>query len=209
MLRVIIESPFAGKTSEEAALNEEYLNAALAHSLSLGEAPFASHGIYTRKGVLDDTVPEERKKGIQAGFAWRDVAEKTVFYGDRGISSGMIMGLEHSIDQGIPVSFRSLGDEWRIDHPPEPGSFDERKALEWLRENPSVEWKDKNNHSWLNHMSMMFGGTNDDVFYWNYKLDGIERYIIRFCLVDKEMLYRVHGEAVDRRLREMDQEKTW
>jgi hypothetical protein len=160
-MRVIIESPFAGKTSEEAALNEEYLNAALAHSVQLGESPYASHAILTRKGVLDDTV------------------------------------------------FRSLGDEWRIDHPPEPGSFDERKALEWLLDNPSVEWKDKNNHSWLNHMSMMFGGTNNDVFYWNYKLDGIERYIIRFCLVGEEMLYRVHGEVVDRRLREMDQEKTW
>jgi len=34
-------------------------------------------------------VPAERKLGIDAGLAWRDVAEASVVYVDRGISSGM------------------------------------------------------------------------------------------------------------------------
>jgi hypothetical protein len=32
--------------------------------------------------------------GINAGFAWRDVSEKTVFYIDLGISSGMLEGIK-------------------------------------------------------------------------------------------------------------------
>jgi len=185
-MRVIIESPFAGETEEEAALNEEYLNAALAHSLGLGEAPFASHGIYPRKGVLDDTIPEERRKGIDAGFEWREVAEKTVFYGDRGITKGMIEGLEHSIDIGVPITFRSLDATPRSIDPPsrrwgassDPGEFSERAALEWLRAHPTVAWSDEDRYGHYYHLSMMFGGIPDDVYTWNHEDDGGKRYIV-------------------------------
>lgn len=177
-MRVIIESPFAGKTEEEAARNDEYLSAALAHSLGIGEAGFASHGLYTRKGVLDDTIPEERQKGIEAGFMWRDVAEKTAFYGDRGITPGMVMGLEHAVAIGCPITFRSLGEEWQIDHPHEPGEFKELAALSWLRKHSKAEWHDKNRYGWMNHMKMMFGGVDSDVFNWNIRKDDYERYIV-------------------------------
>lgn len=177
-MRVIIESPFAGKTEEEAALNEEYLNAALAHSLGIGESPFASHGLFTRKGVLDDTIPAERRKGIDAGFEWRAVAEKTVFYADRGITKGMVEGLEHSIEIGVPVTFRSLGGKWVPEDLSELGEFSERAALEWLRGHSSVAWPVEERRGYCHHLSMMFGGTPDDVRAWNSGENGAKVYII-------------------------------
>ena len=85
MRRVIIESPYAG----DIELNTRYLRAAMADSLARGEAPYASHGLYTQPGVLRDDVPEERKKGIEAGYAWAEVADAIAFYIDLGMSDGM------------------------------------------------------------------------------------------------------------------------
>lgn len=200
-MRVIIESPFAGKTEEESAKNEKYLNAALAHSLGLGEAPFASHGIYTRKGVLDDAILEERSKGIEAGFQWREVAEKSVFYGDLGVTSGMIMGLEHSISLGVPVTFRSLGKEW-ASTVTELGKFSERVALEWLCLHSDVKWKDKNRDGWMYHMAMMFGGSETDALKWNIRREGTARYIIYQGLIGSGR-YIVDNFAVNHRLLEL------
>lgn len=89
MRRVIIESPYAGNIE----LNLRYLRACIADCLRRGEAPFASHGLYTQPGVLRDEVPEERDRGIGAGFAWRELADATVVYADLGISQGMKHGI--------------------------------------------------------------------------------------------------------------------
>ena len=70
MRLVIIESPYAGNVP----LNLLYLRACMRDCLSRGEAPFASHALYTQPGVLDDGDPAERAHGIEAGFAWRAVA---------------------------------------------------------------------------------------------------------------------------------------
>lgn len=79
---VIVESPYAGDIEE----NLRYLRAAMRDCLLRGEAPFASHGLYTQPGVLRDEIPEEREHGITAGFAWRRVSCATVVYTDLGIS---------------------------------------------------------------------------------------------------------------------------
>jgi hypothetical protein len=89
---VIVESPYAGDVER----NTRYLRACLADCLRRGEAPFASHAIYTQPGVLDDSDPEERKLGIEAGHAWRAMAEATVVYTDLGVSRGMVDGLKHA-----------------------------------------------------------------------------------------------------------------
>jgi len=102
---VIIESPYAGDVER----NTTYLRAALLDSLLRGEAPYASHGLYTQDGVLDDTIQEERDLGIQAGFVFRHVAQRTVVYDDLGISEGMRLGIEHSIAIGVPVEYRQIG----------------------------------------------------------------------------------------------------
>ena len=81
----IIESPYAGGVERNLA----YVRECMRDSLKRGEAPYASHALYTQPGVLDDCVPHERRLGIQAGFAWWNVAHHVAFYVDHGWSTGM------------------------------------------------------------------------------------------------------------------------
>lgn len=108
MRLVIVESPFAGDIER----NQRYARAALADCLTRGEAPFASHLLYTQPGVLDDSKPEERALGIEAGLCWGRVAEKTVVYADLGISGGMQQGIGRAHAEGRPVETRFLGGQW-------------------------------------------------------------------------------------------------
>ncbi len=109
MRLVIIESPFAG-TDEEMVWHTTYARAALRDSLMRGEAPFASHLLYTQ--VLDDLSPKERRLGISAGLEWGFQAAATVVYDDLGISAGMRVGIAHAVNNGRPVEYRRLGGEW-------------------------------------------------------------------------------------------------
>lgn len=102
MRLVIIESPYAG----DVKANEAYARKCVADSLSRGEAPIASHLLYTQPGILDDTIPEERAKGIAAGLAWGEQADLTALYMDRGMSKGMQQGVEHAQKNGRPVEIR-------------------------------------------------------------------------------------------------------
>ena len=116
LLKTIIESPYAGTNhpiSSElgVALHLRYLRACMRDSLLRGEAPYASHGLYTQPGVLEDLVPEERKMGIEAGFAWREHADVTAIYTDMGISSGMRLGAEHAQKSGARIEERSISPE--------------------------------------------------------------------------------------------------
>lgn len=106
--RVIVESPYAGDVER----NRAYLAAALRDCFQRGEAPFASHGLYTLPGVLDDTKPEERELGISAGFEFHGVADRFVVYTDLGLSSGMKLGIANAALLGVPVEYRTLP-EWR------------------------------------------------------------------------------------------------
>ncbi len=104
MILVYLESPFAGDVQK----NLKYARAAAKDCLQRGEAPFASHLLYTQEGILDDLKPEERKLGIDAGFCWGLKAEKSVFYIDLGISRGMDLGVEAAQKAGRPIEFRKL-----------------------------------------------------------------------------------------------------
>lgn len=76
--------------------------------LMRGEAPFASHALYTQPGVLDDENENEREIGINAGLAWHTAADAVVVYGDLGTSRGMRIGIDHAEASGVPVEIRSL-----------------------------------------------------------------------------------------------------
>lgn len=104
MRRVILESPYAGDVSA----NEAYGRRALRDCLLRGDAPIASHLLYTQPGVLDDRIADERSLGIAAGLVWGGVAEASVIYTDRGISSGMREGIERALREGRPIEYRSL-----------------------------------------------------------------------------------------------------
>lgn len=101
---VIVESPYAGDIEKNVA----YARAAIRDCLLRGEAPMASHLLYTQDGVLNDKIPEEREHGIQAGFAWRQVAELTVVYTDLGISKGMQYGIDDANKRNSPIEYRTL-----------------------------------------------------------------------------------------------------
>jgi hypothetical protein len=110
--RVVLESPFrpVGETDEEIAfsalMNRLYLRLALYDSLSRGEAPFASHAIYTQ--ALNDAVEDERERGIKSGFAWGECASKVVAYEDLGLTPGMIRGITFAEGEDIAVERRQM-----------------------------------------------------------------------------------------------------
>ncbi len=101
MKLVIIESPYAGDIER----NVEYARACVRDSLSRGEAPIASHLLYTQPGILRDDIPAERQWGIAAGLAWRHVA-------DLGITPGMQCGIDDATKHDRPVEFRKI--QWRV-----------------------------------------------------------------------------------------------
>jgi len=117
---VFIESPYANKESKkESGFIEEYFAGSnerniryacdcMRDSFNRGEFPFASHLLYTQRGILNDTIPEERKKGIEAGLVWGKNAELTAVYINLGISNQMKKGIERAIKEGRKVEKRRL-----------------------------------------------------------------------------------------------------
>lgn len=102
MTPVILESPYAGDVIK----NEAYAKSAMLDCLAKGEAPFASHLLYTR--VLDDSIPSHRELGISANIAMQQVIKKMVVYIDKGISKGMLQAIEAAKDNGITIEYRNL-----------------------------------------------------------------------------------------------------
>jgi hypothetical protein len=101
---VVIESPYAG----EVAKNVTYAKRCVLDCLRRGEAPYASHLFFTQDDLLDDTIYEERKLGIEAGLAWGRAADIVAVYIDRDISDGMRKGAKAAHERGTPIVFRSL-----------------------------------------------------------------------------------------------------
>ena len=126
---VIVESPFATNTitlpdGTEHEVKEWgnilYARACMHDCLvSHGEAPYASHLLYTQEGVLDDTVPTERDLGITAGLEIGRKAELRIFYLDRGFSSGMRWALKFALEIGQECEVRRLGDGWSVGWEPD------------------------------------------------------------------------------------------
>jgi hypothetical protein len=93
---VVVESPYAG-TPEEIERNTRYARACMRDCLVRGDAPIASHLLYTQAGVLRDEVPEERALGIEAGLLWARSADASIVYVDLGLSRGMRQGIERAV----------------------------------------------------------------------------------------------------------------
>lgn len=106
MRRVIVESPYAGDVDRHTI----YARMCVRDCLSRGEAPLASHLLFTQPGILDDGKSDERKLGIEAGLAWHPVCDAVVVYLDHGVSSGMIVAIDRAKANGIPVEERRLFD---------------------------------------------------------------------------------------------------
>lgn len=105
MRLVIVESPYAGDVERNVA----YAREALRDCLIRGEAPFASHLLYTQPGVLDDNDPTERTIGINAGLWWGVMADATVVYVGYDVTPGMREGIARARAAFRPVEFRLVG----------------------------------------------------------------------------------------------------
>src|SRR5215469_3585708 len=81
--KVIVESPYRG----DLVRNKNYLRLCMYDSIVRGEAPSASHKLYT--DVLNDDDPDERELGLELGFIWLKAADLVAFYVDFGFSPGM------------------------------------------------------------------------------------------------------------------------
>ncbi len=104
MKKVILESPYSGDIER----NIQYARLCVKDSLNRGEAPIASHLLYTQEGILDDLVEVERIQGINAGLEWKKVADLQVFYVDYGISKGMQYGMDYAKEHNIPFEIRKI-----------------------------------------------------------------------------------------------------
>jgi hypothetical protein len=114
-LLVVIESPFGTRPDgtrclpEERSRNRRYLDACMLNSFERGEAPLASHRMYP--GVLNDEEPEQRQKGLVAGWYWGAKADVVAVYVDLGVTPGMLGGIEQANLRGQPIEYRRLPPE--------------------------------------------------------------------------------------------------
>jgi len=100
---VVIESPYSGETER----NLIYARRCLLDSIQRGEAPLASHLLYTQ--VLDDANHGERTSGMQLGWAWMQWADEVIVYIDYGVSTGMQHGIDTAEDLEIKITRRAIG----------------------------------------------------------------------------------------------------
>src|SRR5262249_26059565 len=100
-MRVIVESPFHGEFK-----NVKYAREAVRDCINRGESPFASHLLYTQKGLLDDKSPSERRKGIDAAISWLQVADYVCVYMDLGVTPGMVVGIARAARLDKPIRLR-------------------------------------------------------------------------------------------------------
>ena len=101
---VIIESPYSGDIER----NTLYAREAVRDAIKRGEAPYASHLLYTQEGILRDEVPEERAEGIDAGLSFHYACSYVVVYVDYGITEGMKQGITHAAEMGVDIIARSI-----------------------------------------------------------------------------------------------------
>ncbi len=99
---VILESPYAGDVDT----NLEYARECLLDSLSRGESPIAFHLLYTQ--VLNDDVPVQRARGLEASAGWYEKANAVVAYTDLGVSSGMEKGIRLAEKLSTFVEYRKI-----------------------------------------------------------------------------------------------------
>lgn len=96
MKLVYICSPYAGEVEE----NVRFAREVCRYAASQNCAPVAVHLLYPQ--LLDDTVPEERKIGIQMGLRVLAACEELWLCGSL-ISSGMLCELKEAERLDIPI----------------------------------------------------------------------------------------------------------
>lgn len=104
MIKVVLESPYAGNIER----NIRFARKCMRDCIMRGEAPIASHLIYTQDGILNDDIDIERSLGIAMGLTWAKEADYAVFYTSKGWSTGMKSAKEFYDTIGMPYVIRDV-----------------------------------------------------------------------------------------------------
>lgn len=100
--RVVVLSPYAG----DVEANVAYAIECVRDCLKRGEEPYAVHLMMPQ--CLDDSVPEQRRRGMEVGWSWMLGADLVVAYVDRGVSTGMMQDLTQASTLQKQIEFREL-----------------------------------------------------------------------------------------------------
>jgi hypothetical protein len=104
--RVSIETPTGG----DFAKNQAYCKICMSEAMLIeDESPINFSLIYSQ--CLNDDDDIERNAIIKTTSAWQSVIDKKIFYIDRGLSNGMVLGYLDALRKGISVEFRTLSIE--------------------------------------------------------------------------------------------------
>lgn len=102
----IIESPFKASENYSEEQHSDYLRQCIRWCVENGYTPYASHRMLT--DAFDDSIPEERELGIQAGFAMNKCIDTVLVFGDLGLSKGMLRGIATHGEAGKTVMLKSI-----------------------------------------------------------------------------------------------------
>lgn len=112
---ILLESPYLHEHPIDGEEYSIYLSRCLRDSLKRGEAPIATHAMYTRPGVLNLSIGE----ATLATLASDDLAELipiTVAYTDYGITEKMDLGLDRAGRWKHTIEYREIGKNTREDY---------------------------------------------------------------------------------------------
>jgi len=110
---VFVESPYSGDIDR----NVRYLKFCKYDCWARGEMPCSSHDDMTQHPAKKDFYVSDydeqwtiygRDGAIEGAHSLRALCAKTVFYTDRGISTGMKAGIEYCKQHNIPYEMRTL-----------------------------------------------------------------------------------------------------
>ena len=96
MLKVFICSPFRGNVEENTEKAVRYAGIAA----KADRIPIAPHLIFP--AFLDESIPNERLKGIEMGLELMDICDEVWVFGFH-ITEGMRFELDHAKEEGKPV----------------------------------------------------------------------------------------------------------
>ena len=104
---VVLESPYSSPTTQKLIENHNYAKAILNDSIFRGESPFLSHLFYTQ--FLNDKIKDQRKLGMEAGWAVLHKADYVAVYLDLGWTDGMVDGVIEASRLGLKIEKRKIG----------------------------------------------------------------------------------------------------
>lgn len=109
---VVLESPYSSPERKKLVENHNYAKAILNDSIARGESPFLSHLFYTQ--FLNDRMSDQRKLGMEAGWAILAKADFVAVYLDLGWSDGMVEGIIRAEKLGLRWEKRKIG--WPLEN---------------------------------------------------------------------------------------------